>query len=179
MAPESAAREDDEVHDAGGVGNFHGAEGGDEGALGDAGVVPGHDAEQDDHGADIDKGESKKSQPDGAGSFFGRARFAGGDGDHFDSAETVDGEGHGDERRPEAFGKESALRVVLRSDASAEEQGSADHDEGDDGGELDHGEPELDASVGADAAQIDDEQQRRRKPGSKYRGARRETTYAM
>ena len=50
------------------------------------------------------------------------------------------------------------MRVVLRCDAAAEQQGGADHDEGDDGRELDHGEPELDASVGADAAQIDDEQ---------------------
>src|ERR1017187_3038730 len=151
--------EDDEVHDAGGVGNLHGAEGGDEGAFGDAGVVPGHDAEQDDDGADIHKGESEKCHPHGAGSFFGGARFAGGDGDHFDSAEAVDGEGQGDEWGPDAFGKESALRVVLRSDAAAGEQRGADDDEDDDGGEFDHGEPELDASVGADAAQVDGEQQ--------------------
>ena len=77
LAPESAARENDEVHDGGRVGNFHGAERGDEGAFGDAGVVPGHDAEQDDDGADIDEGESEKREPDGAGSFFGGARFAG------------------------------------------------------------------------------------------------------
>src|ERR1039458_295339 len=99
------------------------------------------------------------SEPDGAGSFFGGARFAGGDGDHFDSAEAVDGEGQGDEWGPDAFGKESALRVVLRSDAAAGEQRGADDDEDDDGGEFDHGEPELDASVGADAAQVDGEQQ--------------------
>ena len=39
------------------------------------------------------------------------------------------------------------------------EQGGANHDEDDDGGEFDHGEPELDAPVGADAAQVDREQQ--------------------
>ena len=132
--------------------------GGDEGAFGDAGVVPGHDAEQDDDGADVDKSKNQKSQPDGARSFFAGARFAGGDRDHFDPAEAVDSEGHGNERRPETFGKESALRVVLRSDASTEQQGRADYDKDDDGGELDHGEPELGASVGVNAAQIQDEQ---------------------
>ena len=151
--------EDDEVHHGGRVGNFDDPQGGDEGALGDASMIPGHDAEQNGHSTDIDEGQGEEGEPDGARSFFGRARFARGDRDHFSSAETVDGKGHGDERRPEAVGEKSALRVVLRRDAAGREQRGADHDEGDDGGELDHGEPEFEASVGADAAEVDEQQE--------------------
>src|ERR1700733_1829019 len=106
--------ENHEVHDCGGMRNFDCTESGDEGTFGDAGMVPGHHAQEDDDRAHIYEGESEKSQPDGAGSFFWRKRFAGSDRDHFDSAETVNGESHGYERRPGAVGKESALRVVLR-----------------------------------------------------------------
>ncbi len=51
------------------------------------------------------------------------------------------------------------MRVVLRRDAAAGQQRGGDENEGDDGGKLDHGQPEFDAAVRADAAQIDDEKQ--------------------
>ena len=46
--------------------NLDGPESGDEGAFGDSGVVPGHDAEQDDHRADVDEREREECQPYGA-----------------------------------------------------------------------------------------------------------------
>ncbi len=62
--------------------------------------------------------------------------------------------------RPGAFWEESTVGVVLGGDPAADQQRRAYQDESDDGGQFDHGEPELGASIGADAAQIDDEQER-------------------
>ena len=86
-------------------------------------------------------------------------RFAGGYGHEFHSAEGVNGEGDGQERGGWSEGKESAVGGVLRSGASGEEQCGAEHDEGGDDGDLDHGEPEFEAPVGVDAEQISREQE--------------------
>ena len=131
------------------------AEHADEWTFGDAGVVPGHDADQNDDGAEVEAGQQEKSEARGAGNIFRGTRFAGGDGEHFDAAEGVDGAEDSQQRRDGTFGEESAVGGVLRGHAAAEEQRCAGQDEGHDGRELDHGEPELEASVGTHAAQVD------------------------
>src|SRR5579864_348878 len=88
--------EDDEVHHVGGVRDFYEAEGSDEGALGYARVIPGHDSRQDQHGSDIDETEGEKGEPDGARSFLWGAGLSGCDRYHLDTAEAIDSEGHGD-----------------------------------------------------------------------------------
>ena len=136
------------------------AEHADEWAFGDAGVVPGHDADQDDDGAEVEAGQQKESEARGAGNVFRGTRFAGGDGEHLYAAEGVDGPEDGEQRSDWTFGKESAVSGVLRGYAAAEQQSGAGQDEGHDGRELDHGEPELEASEGTHAAQVDQKKQR-------------------
>ena len=84
-----------------------------------------------------------------------RTGFAGGDGEHLDATEGVDGPENRQQRRDWTFGQKSTVSGVLRGYAAAEEQRCSGQDEGHDGGELDHGEPELEASEGTYAAKVD------------------------
>src|SRR5580658_4589030 len=96
--------------------------------------------------------------------------FARGDREHLYPAESVNGPEDSEQRRDWTFGKESALRRELRSYTAAEEQGCSGHDEDHDGGELDHGEPEFEASVGTYAAEVDEKKQGRKYEDPKLAG---------
>src|SRR5271168_2006171 len=100
--------------------------------------------------------------------------LAGSDSEHFDAAEGVNSPEDSQEWSDWTFGKESAVGGELRGYTAAEEQGCSGDDEGHDGGELDHGEPEFETSEGTYAAQVDEKKQGREYDDPKLAGHGRE-----
>src|SRR5439155_2502281 len=94
------------------------------------------------------------------GNFRGGARLARGHGDEFHPAEGVNSEGKGEQRSCGHVREEAALAGVLGRGAASQQQDSAEDDERRDDGDLDHDEPELEASVTPDAEQVGGEKER-------------------
>ena len=126
FAPESAAVRTTKFIRLLAPGKLDGAKYGHERTLGDAGVVPGQDADQNGDRAEIKHEQHSKSQADGFRNIVTRARFTRGDCYEFDPAKGVHRKRHGKQRGEISSGEESAVGRVLRSDAPGHEQCGAE-----------------------------------------------------
>src|SRR5207249_5476041 len=118
-----SGREHNEIHQVTGAGQVHGAEDGDKRTLADSGAIPGHDAHQNDDGAEVEEGQRQKRHANRAGNFRGGVRLAGGHSDEFDSAKSINREGEGEQGSSGAEGEEAALGGVLGRGTAAQQNG--------------------------------------------------------
>src|SRR5438552_1146737 len=98
---------------------------GDKWALGNAGTVPWHHANQHDNRSHVKTSEHAEGDKHSTRNIPRGSRFPGTDDHHFDSAEGVHGESHGQQWREPTFGQETTLRCVLGNYAASHQQSAA------------------------------------------------------
>src|SRR5581483_8463703 len=144
------------------TGNLHRAKYTYEWAFRHASLGPWHHARKHNDGTHVDQRQHHKRDPRRFCDFLRRARFAGSHSDKFHTSERINRKCNCQHWCEHAAWEESALGRVLCGDMSRSEQSRSKHHEGRYGHDLDHGKPELEATVAADIPEIDQQKEDRK-----------------